>query len=348
MAEKVSVLITSYLEDHFVKQIRAVDSRLNVIYEPSLIPPPRYIADHNGDPSFVRSEAQEERWLRLLAEADVLFDFDHTHRFNLPDLAPNVRLIQFTSSGVGMFVEQAGYARRMPNAVFTTASGIHAQPLAEFCMMVMLMFTRNLHRMQKYQKERVWERFTGSDLLGSTLTVVGAGRVGSKVAAFAGAMGMQVIGVVRDATGRSPADCNVDELYSYADLMTVLPRSQYLVLITPHTPETENMMGSRQFAAMPPGAVFINIGRGALVVEDDLVDALKSGHLAGAGLDVFATEPLPVDSPLWSMPNVLVSPHSASTSDKENALITELFCDNLRRFLDGRPLRNVLDVERLY
>ncbi len=348
MKQTFNVLITSYLEENFVEQIRAVDPRLQVIYEPSLIAPPRYIADHNGDPNFARTKEQEARWLSLLQEADVLFDFDHTHRLDLPELAPNVKWIQFTSSGVGMFVDKSGYARRMPDAVFTTASGIHAQPLAEFCIMVMLMFTRRLSRMQGYQKMKVWERFTGSDLLGSTLTVVGAGRVGSKVAAFAKAMGMHVLGVVRDAQGRDPASLNVDELFSFHDLMQVLPRSQYLVLITPHTPETENMMGQEQFAAMPEGSVFINIGRGALVVEEDMINALQSGHLAGAGLDVFATEPLPQDSPLWEMPNVLVSPHSASTSDKENALITDLFCDNLRRFLHNEPLRNVLDVKLLY
>ena len=348
MDKQVNVLITSYLEEHFVDQIRSVDPRLQVVYEPSLIAPPRYVADHNGDPSFRRTQQQEVHWRRLLQEADILFDFDHTHREDLPELAPHVRLIQFTSSGIGMFVEQTGYARRMPDTVFATASGVHAQPLAEFCIMVMLMFTRRLARMLDYQEKKVWERFTGSDLLGSTLTVVGAGRVGSKVAAFAKAMGMHVLGVVRDAQGRDPASLNVDELFSFQDLMQVLPRSEYLVLITPHTPETDRMMGREQLEAMPQGAVFINIGRGALVVEDELIRALQSGHLAGAGLDVFATEPLPQESPLWTMPNVLVSPHSASTSDKENALITDLFCDNLRRFLAGLPLRNVLDVKRLY
>ena len=348
MEKPVNVLITSYLEEHFVEQIRQVDPRLRVVYEPSLIAPPRYVADHNGDPSFKRTEQQETQWLNLLQQADILFDFDHSHREDLPELAPNVRLIQFTSSGIGMFIEKSGYAKRMPNTIFATASGIHAQPLAEFCTMVMLMFTRRLGRMLEFKEKKVWERFTGSDLLGSTLTVVGAGRVGSKVASFAKAMGMHVLGVVRNAQGRDPASLNVDELFSCHDLMQVLPRSEYLVLITPHTPETENMMGRDQFAALPQGAVFINIGRGALVVEDELIGALQSGHLAGAGLDVFATEPLPQESPLWTMPNVLVSPHSASTSDKENALLTDLFCDNLRLFLAGRPLRNVLDVKRLY
>jgi phosphoglycerate dehydrogenase-like enzyme len=108
------------------------------------------------------------------------------------------------------------------------------------------------------------------------------------------------------------------------------------------------MLDAAAFAAMRDGAFFINIGRGATVDEAAMIAALQSGKLSGAALDVFAEEPLPVESPLWDMPNVLVSPHSASTSDKENERITTLFCDNLRRFLNGQPLRNVLDVERLY
>ncbi len=108
------------------------------------------------------------------------------------------------------------------------------------------------------------------------------------------------------------------------------------------------MIGAEELALLPRGAVFINIGRGRLVDEPALIEALRSGHLGGAGLDVFANEPLPEDSPLWTLPNVLISPHSGSTSDRENSRLTELFCDNLRRFLAGQPLRNVLDRKRLY
>lgn len=348
MESRHNLLITSFLEEVHVARIRAVDQRLNVIYEPSLIAPPRYVADHNGESSFVRTPAEEARWRELLNQAEILFDFDHSHRNDLPELAPNVKWIQFTSSGIGAFIRNSCYAERMPQTLFTTASGVHAQPLAEFCLLVMLMFSRRLHRTMEYQQAKAWERFTGSDLRGSTLTVFGAGRVGSKVAEFARAVGMHVIGIVRDAVGRDPAQMCVDELHSQSALLSVLPRTDFLVLIAPHTPETENLIGKRELDAMPEGAVLINIARGQLVVEADLLEALQSGHLGGAGLDVFATEPLPADSPFWAMPNVLVSPHSASTSDKENTLITDLFCENIRRYLDGRPLQNVLIPERMY
>ncbi len=159
---------------------------------------------------------------------------------------------------------------------------------------------------------------------------------------------MSVLGVKRRTAGIDPASLYLDALYPPEELSTVLKRAEFLVLITPHTSETETMIGAEELALLPRGAVFINIGRGLLVDEPALIDALRSGHLGGAGLDVFAEEPLPADSPLWTMPNVLVSPHSGSTSDRENSRLTKLFCDNLHRFLAGQPLLNVLDAERLY
>jgi phosphoglycerate dehydrogenase-like enzyme len=141
---------------------------------------------------------------------------------------------------------------------------------------------------------------------------------------------------------------NVERLFAHDDLHAMLGDADVVIMTAPHTPVTDQMLDAAAFAAMRDGAFFINIGRGATVDEAAMIAALQSGKLSGAALDVFAEEPLPVESPLWDMPNVLVSPHSASTSDKENERITTLFCDNLRRFLNGQPLRNVLDVERLY
>ncbi|MGW8267254.1 MAG: NAD(P)-dependent oxidoreductase, partial [Longimicrobiales bacterium] len=192
-----------------------------------------------------------------------------------------------------------------------------------------------------------WERYAGTDLEGKTLVVVGMGGVGREVCRVAKAFRMRVIGVDRPGYSFDRDTLSVDELRSSTELPSVLGQAEHLVLIAPHTPETEGMIGARELALLPEGAVFINIARGALVDEGALVEALRSGHLAGAGLDVFAQEPLPPDSPLWEMPNVLVSPHSASTSDGENRRLTDLFCENLRRFLAGEPLLNVLDLEEL-
>ncbi|MFQ5704222.1 MAG: D-2-hydroxyacid dehydrogenase [Gemmatimonadales bacterium] len=342
-----NVLISSYIEPEHVDRIRAVDNRLNVLYEPELLPPPRYAADHTGK-SVDRSADQDARWRKLLGEAEILFDFDHTHREDLPELAPNVRWIQATSAGIGQFVNRMNYDTRMPNTIFTTARGVHAKPLAEFCLMAMLAFNKGLVRMMRDQARKHWERYAGTDLVGRTVVIIGVGVVGREVARLAQAAGMSVVGIKRDVKGIDLPSIHVDELHPREDLHAVLERAEHLVLIAPHTPETERMIGPEELGLLPRGAILINIGRGALVDESALIQALNSGHLGGAALDVFAEEPLPPDSPLWEMQNVLVSPHSASTSDRENARLTDLFCDNLRRFLAGEPLRNVLDTKKFY
>ncbi len=340
----LTVLVASYLEPELVEEIRRVDPRLEVLYEPELLRPPRYPADHKGG-GLERTPDQESCWQELLGRADILFDFDQTHLEDLPEVAPNVRWIQSTSSGIGPFVQRMGYAERMPGTVFTRASGVHAQPLAEFCVMVMLLFRKGLFRVQLAQSRKHWERYAGTDLEGRTLVVVGLGGVGREVARMGKAFRMKVIGIDRAGFRFDPEEIPLDSFFPSGELQSVLEEAEHLVLIAPHTPETEGMIGPRELALLPPGAVLINIARGALVDEEALVDALRSGHLAGAGLDVFAEEPLPPSSPLWDMPNVLVSPHSASTSDRENRRITELFCENLRRFLSGKPLINVLELE---
>jgi phosphoglycerate dehydrogenase-like enzyme len=156
------------------------------------------------------------------------------------------------------------------------------------------------------------------------------------------------LGVKRSITDIKPASLHTDELYTPEDLNQVLPRSEYLVLIAPHTPESEKMIGKEQLDSLPKGAILINIGRGALIDENALIAALESGQLRGAGLDVFEVEPLPKSSPLWSMDNVIVSPHSGSTSDSENALICDIFCKNIRNFLEGQPMINLFDTTKMF
>ncbi len=339
----VNVVIASYLEPEHIERIRAVDARLQVIDEPELLPVPRYACDHVGTPRTLTPE-QEARWRSHLAGADVLFDFDYVRRAELPELAPRLRWLQATSAGIGQLVKRLDYGRRMPQTTFTTASGVHAVPLAEFCLMAMLNHYRGLEQMQADQRARRWKRYATTDLTGKTVAIVGLGNIGREIARLSNAFGMRVIGC-RVEVG--PIE-HVERLYPPNDLHLVLAEADTVIMVAPHTTATEKMLGAAQFAAMKDGAFFINIGRGATVDEAALIEALRSGKPAGAALDVFAEEPLPVDSPLWEMPHVLVSPHSASTSARENERLTDLFCDNLRRFLDGEPLRNVLDIERLY
>lgn len=341
-----SLLVASYLEPVHVERVRAVASgAVRVTCEPSLLPRPRYAADHVGAP-LARTPDEESRWRALLREADILFDFDHTNLAALPDLAPRVRWLQATSAGIGQLVHRHDLARRMPHTTFTTASGVHAQPLAEFAILGMLASTRRLFTMLESQRRAHWERFAGADLLGKTALIYGYGAIGMEIARVASVFGVRCIGINR--SGRAAPGSAAAEVHGPGALRALLPQADFLVLAAPHTPETEGAFGATELGCLKRGAFVINVARGALLAEAALVDALASGHLGGAALDVFETEPLPQTSPLWAMPNVLVSPHSASTSARENELIVDLFCDNLQRHLEGRALRNVLDTTLLY
>ena len=341
MAEPLVVLIASPLEPEHIERIRAVDPRIEVLHDAELLPRPRYVSDHTGAP-MTRTPEQEARFLEMLRRAEVVFDFDRAHMRDLPAVAPRLRWLQATSAGIGQMVERVGLDRS--NIVLTTASGVHARPLADFCLMAMLMFAKDYARMEREKRARGWERYCGEELTGKTLAIVGLGRVGQEVARHGKRMDMRVVG-----TRRSSAPvADVDKLFLPADLHAMLREADFLVLAAPHTPETEGVIGEAELALLKPTAVLINIGRGALVDEDALVRALREKRLAGAALDVFRSEPPPQESPLWEMPNVIVSPHSASTVAQENGRITELFCDNLRRYIKGQPLRNVLDTKKLY
>lgn len=333
-----TVLIATYLEPEHVERIRQTLPGVRVLYDPELLYKPRYAADHIGPSDWSRTPEQEEQFLSWLAEADIMWDFDRRLTPRLTELAPRLKWIQATSSGIGEIVKKSGLDRSP--ITITNAAGIHAIPLAEHSLLSMLYFTKNVPFIRKEQAAHRWERYCTRELRGSTVGVVGLGAVGREIARLAKANGLKVLGVKRNVDV-DPASLNVDELYAQSSLPAVLPRCDFLVLICPHTPETERMIGSRELALLPKGAVLINIARGAVVDEDALIVSLQNGHLGGAALDVARTEPLPANSPLWDMENVLITPHSASTVTQENERLTDLFCENLRRFADGRPLLNL-------
>ncbi|MGH2346810.1 MAG: D-2-hydroxyacid dehydrogenase [Chloroflexota bacterium] len=214
--------------------------------------------------------------------------------------------------------------------------------------MAMLMFGKGAFRMLADQRAHRWERYAGEELAGKVAGIVGVGRIGREAARLARGLDARVVGTVRSVEGRTAEDLFLDRLVPTAELDAVLGELDFLILTCPHTPETEGLISAERLAMLKPGAVLINLARGAIVDEPALIAALQSGKLGGAALDVAAQEPLPPESPLWDMPNVLISPHSASTAISENGKITDLFRDNLHRYLEGRPLRNVLDYALLY
>jgi glyoxylate/hydroxypyruvate reductase A len=333
-----TILFATYLEPELVERIRQTLPGLKVLYDPELLYQPRYVADHIGPDNWSRTSDQEEQFLNWLAEADIMWDFDRRLTPRLPELAPRLKWIHATSSGIGVFVKKTGLDQS--SITITNAAGIHAIPLAEHSLLAMLYFTKNVPFIRKEQSAHHWERYCNKELRGSTVGVIGLGAVGQEVARLAKANGLKVLGVKRNANV-DPVSLNVDELYPQSGLHEVLPRCDFLVLIVPHTPETEGMIGEQELALLPKGAVLINIARGAVVDEDALIASLHNGHLGGAALDVARIEPLPQESPLWAMENVLITPHSASTVTLENQRLTDLFCENLRRFAEGRTLRNL-------
>ncbi len=342
--EKVQILIAFPLAPELVNRVRGVDPRVEVLYAPELLGQPRYATDHA--PPVERTAAQEARWRELLAQAEVLFGFDYSHLDDLLELTPSLKWIQGTSTGIGQAVKRFGWDRG--EIVFTTAGGVHSGPLAEFCLMAMLMFVKDAFRMAAEKERKHWARYAGTELRGKTLAVIGLGRGGREVARLARGLGMRVVGTKRTIKGLEPTSLGVERLYPWTDLHPMLAQADFIVLFLPHTPETEGLIGEAELAAFKPGAVLINVARGAVWDEPAVIAALQSGHLGGLASDVFATEPLPAESSLWEMPNVIISPHSASAADSENAKLTELFCDNLQRYLAEQPLRNVLDTEQLY
>jgi phosphoglycerate dehydrogenase-like enzyme len=293
----------------------------------------------------LRSPENERRWRTHLAAAEVLFDFDHTNLARLQTLIPNVRWIQATSTGIGQLLIRTGLIDSP--IIFTTARGIHAKPLADFVTMAVLWFAKGGFQMLRDQTARRWVRYCGHDVAGAVVGIVGFGSIGSEVAKLCRAAGMRVMATKRTlAPGEHDSD--VDQLVPLTALSTLLEAADYVVVAVPHTPQTERLLGREEFAAMKRGAVLINVARGAVVDEAALIAALRDGHLGGAALDVLSTEPPAPDNPLWNMPNVLLSPHSASTVASENARLTDLFCENLLHYMRNEPLRNVFDRERLY
>ena len=239
---------------------------------------------------------------------------------------------------------RAGYYHQTlidSDVVVTNTREIYNDHISAHIMAFVLAFARGLDAYIPNQLQRQWRPGTPTIYLPeATAVIVGVGGIGAETARLCSEFGMTVIGV---DPRREVPPAGVAELFRPAYLANALPRGDFVIVTVPETPETQGMFGTGQFRLMKNGAYFINIGRGATVVLDDLVAALKGGEIAGAGLDVFQVEPLPEDHPLWGAPGVLITPHVAGTGPYLDDRRTELFIDNCIRFNEGRPLRNVVD-----
>jgi phosphoglycerate dehydrogenase-like enzyme len=343
---RTQVLIASPLEAELAARIQAADPRAEVLFEPELLPPARYPADHRGDPAFERDAEGEARWRALLDRAEVLFGVPGDSAEGLAEVVnglPRLRWVHATSAGAG---EQVRKAELSPEALervtITTSSGVHAVPLAEFAVLGLLAVAKELPQLVEDQRARAWPevRQPLRELSGQTLFLVGLGEIGREVARLGKALGMRTVGFRRT---QGPPPEWVDEVHGPERLTELADQADAMVVSLPMTEQTAGLVDRATIERLPASCIFVNVGRGGVVDEPALVDALRDRRIAGAVLDVFTTEPLPADSPLWTLPNVLVTPHAAALSARENERITELFTDNLRRFLDGRPLRNVVE-----
>jgi phosphoglycerate dehydrogenase-like enzyme len=251
--------------------------------------------------------------------------------------ATQLKWAHITSAGVerALFPEMV----RHP-AVMTNARGVAAVSIAEHAFALILAFTRGLPLALRNQQERRWAHTSLIEICGQTLGIVGLGRVGREVAQRAAGFGMRVLAV--DVNPVDPPG-SVTSLWPPDRLLDLCAAADILVNCSPLTPQTERMIGREQFARMKPSALFVNVSRGRVVDQEALVEALRSGRIAGAALDVVDPEPLPADSPLWEMPNVILTAHSATTSQHFWRRMHELFCENLRRYVASQPLLNVVD-----
>lgn len=350
MTPKTTVAVAVPLEAELVERIRAVDPSVTVLYDPELLPPERYPADHSGDPGFRRTPEQEERYWDMLNSARIIYGFPNESPAGLARIArsnPHLEWVHAMAAGAGGAVKASGLdAATLQKFKVTTSAGVHALPLAEFAALGILNGFKRSAELAQDQAAKVWpELRTPTRLVnGSHLVITGLGEIGLETARIARALGMSVSGTKRTV---EPIE-GIEEVAGNDGLAALLATADAVVNTLPGTPYTERLFNHEVFAAMKPGTVFVNVGRGTVVDEEALLEALGNGQVSSACLDVFAVEPLPQDSPLWGHPKVMVSPHTSALSAAENRLIAERFCSNLRTFLDGGELPHLVDTVHFY
>ncbi len=288
---------------------------------------------------YVSDVAPEEELDALLARAEVIYGFAPPQ--NVIARAPKLKWIQTMIAGVDHFLDADIVQSPV---IVTTASGIHGQ-VAEVTLEMMLMFAKRAPLCFQLKQAKQWQPFTPSTLRSKTVGILGLGSIGREVARLAKAFGMRVIAVrVKQAVRARYADV----ILPPERLRQLLSESDFVAVTLPYTPETSGLIGEAELREMKPTAYLINVARGGIVDEDALIRALDENWIAGAGLDVFATEPLPADSRLWELPNVIFMPHVSGRRENIDVLATELFCENLGRYLSGKKLLNVVDKKRGY
>jgi phosphoglycerate dehydrogenase-like enzyme len=320
-----------HADEEILRRIRSADPKIRVKDASILV-----MAEFTGDNS------RKAELDAMLGWADILFGFipprDITAR------APNLKWFQATSAGVDRHRDTEIWRSKVP---ITGVSGIHATPIGEFVLGLMLMFVKETPRSFQMKQKREWQRYSSRVLRGKTVGIVGLGHIGGEVARLSKAFGMKVI-ATRRSTKKEGKARNVDLLLPQSRMKEMLAESDFVALCVPLTPETRHIIGEEELKAMKSTAYIINIGRGSLIDQEALIRALNEKRIAGAGLDVTDPEPLPKESRLWDFDNVILSPHISGGMEDYMVRAADLFCENLRRFMSGKKLLNLVNKKRGY
>lgn len=334
--ELIRVVLAVDFSDEIIESLREVSPRLHI---------ERHFPDVPAD---------------AIASAEVLYTVGY---FPQPAQAPNLRWIQLNFAGVERALRNP--IAQQPDVEVTTGSGIHAVQMAEYCLGMMLAFMYQMPLMLDYQAQAKWPQgqydiFKPHGLRGLTLGIVGYGSIGRELARMADALGMTVLATKRDLkrttdlegyaepdTGDPTGDIP-ERIYPPEAVASMAQLSDFLVVTVPYTETTHAVISRDVLNRMKPSAVLINVARGGVVDEAALIETLEARKIGGAALDVFVEEPLPESSPLWKLPNVIISPHVSGNSSLYHEKAAALFAENLRRYVEKRPLLNRVDRERGY
>ena len=332
------------IQDRYFDRVRAIDPSLEPIGLPVDAGNGEWVKispaePHPEPPEWAGTVAGERR--AALADAEVLIAL-HVSQ-DLVRHAPQLKWVQGVGAGVEQFAA-AGVPR--DRVVMTNASGLSAGSMAEFVLGRLLQIWKHFREIDEHQQAHRYQQTYGRTFKGSTVGIVGLGHIGQEVAKRARALGAGVLASKRSAPSDEEAAL-VDRAYRTSELHEMLGQCDAVVVTAPATPETHHLINAAALAAMRPGATLVNVARGTLVDETALLAALESEHLGAAALDVFDAEPLPENSPLWDAPNLYASAHSSVSVDRYIDDVFDLFEENLRRYVEGKPMRNLIDMAAL-